>query len=405
MQTEKPVQKPRSDLPSDGHISSDPEVSSLSSVDPITSDQNEWPVAKAFSSLVSQIVPQRGAAITKKSLKEVSSSEIDEGASQKKKGNSRTSKNDGLYAEGQNGLIINKELEAFKTFDMPVLKKSFQGPLIDMSKYKIKETEIIPLDKQKCPIGMFCNSLIPKILPPRLARALVKHNDLKARCAAGEVTTDAVVAARDSFCNLHHAEETIIPQGIQAGYRDSIDFANEIAARLSKPQHAKRFYDIIHKTVQSSFLHDILALFAEMGQVKARGITWSLFNSVSPSFLYIGAEVQMLGAVKSQCGYYGNTGYSWIFKFLLVTYRADSSSPLKPSLAHPLTLIEFIQLVLIPEAALVLIAEDYNLNLENAKDIKRVLKILKKSSEFGQVMYPDSQDDLIHSISKRHHVI
>ncbi len=101
----------------------------------------------------------------------------------------------------------------------------------------------------------------------------------------------------------------------------------------------------------------------------------------------------MQGAEKSQCGYYGITGYNWIFKFLL-----DKFHSLEPSLVHPLTILEFIQLVLIPEAALVLIAEDYQWNVDKEK--KKTLKILASSHEFGNIIHFETNDDILYGLQQ-----
>ena len=106
----------------------------------------------------------------------------------------------------------------------------------------------------------------------------------------------------------------------------------------------------------------------------------------------------MQGAEKSQCGYYGITGYNWIFKYLL-----DKFNSIKPSLVHPLTVIEFIQLVLVPEAALVLIAQDYQLDLDKKK--KKVLKLLDDSHQFGNLVYAEANDDALHGLEKGFYVI
>lgn len=99
-----------------------------------------------------------------------------------------------------------------------------------------------------------------------------------------------------------------------------------------------------------------------------------------------------------QCGYYGPTGQTWIFKHLCDTFKINDSKSIPISKIKPLSLTDFIELVLTPEAALILIAEDLKRNLENAKDLKHVTKVLHKSVEFGKAIHNQDMDNEIFQV-------
>lgn len=90
-------------------------------------------------------------------------------------------------------------------------------------------------------------------------------------------------------------------------------------------------------------------------------------------------------------GYYGWTGTSMIYNYLDSIY----SSSLTKSSTHPLPVIDYISHVLLPEAAMVLIAEDYGFNLDLIVEYTKVLEIMDRSEEWGMLMHPNLKEDHI----------
>ena len=135
-----------------------------------------------------------------------------------------------------------------------------------MSKFKVSENEVIPDGFQKCPIGLFCHSLLKIELSERLKLALGKHQNLTKRFKEGKVSNDALIAARERFCELHEAEIDIIPSGIKMGFRVEIDFANEVNTRLRK--EISRLITVTKEKDSSPFFKYAKDVYSKYGQGK-----------------------------------------------------------------------------------------------------------------------------------------
>jgi hypothetical protein len=59
----------------------------------------------------------------------------------------------------------------------------------------------------------------------------------------------------------------------------------------------------------------------------------------------------------------------------------------------PLSRTDYIQLILVPEACLCLIAEDQMLNLEDPLDEHEARRILEDSQEFGKIVHDEVEKD------------
>ena len=218
--------------------------------------------------LSTMIVSQRAAAVNpNQTYQDPESSEDEKRSKIPVKKKKSKNQNDFEYSEEKE----RPDLDIFRlqSFDLPVVKRNFEGKSIDLSKFKIKSNELIGENQQRCPIGLFCDALLPKTLSPRLEKALEKYIDLKEQCSVGKVSRDAVVGARDQFCLLHQAEDSIIPIGIKKGYLIDINFS-QIPSRLET--YSSRFNSIISKKLDSTFLQDSLDVISSVGQAKARGL-------------------------------------------------------------------------------------------------------------------------------------
>ncbi|KAK7687762.1 hypothetical protein QCA50_008981 [Cerrena zonata] len=98
----------------------------------------------------------------------------------------------------------------------------------------------------------------------------------------------------------------------------------------------------------------------------------------------IGVRNQFSNFTKTQPGYYGELGYVIIHQtiydlFPPASFDSDSTLPLSPT--------EFIQLILVPEAAVSLIMDD----LQQPR--AQAIQTLRASAEYGVAMFPDEQND------------
>jgi hypothetical protein len=75
-------------------------------------------------------------------------------------------------------------------------------------------------------------------------------------------------------------------------------------------------------------------------------------------------------------------------------YGLFPPSSFDPTLIAPLTPPEFIQRILVPEAAVGLILEDRRLDPQNEKHKEKAVKILRESAAYGVAMFPDADTNV-----------
>ncbi|KAH6562843.1 hypothetical protein BASA60_010966 [Batrachochytrium salamandrivorans] len=167
------------------------------------------------------------------------------------------------------------------------------------------------------------------------------------------------------------AEETVIPQGLVKGYPMEIDFKG-VRRRVEKMRCM--FKDILLGRVHSVFLDLALVSFRELGKWKAQA-----------------NDTKFLRLSKLQCGYYGWRGGNAIFKVIQSIFRGPNSD-LNPTATAPQSVLDYIQNVLVPEAALHLIAQDQKLDMTDANDLEKVREIMRESAEFGRCVHGDLID-------------
>ncbi|KAJ3086677.1 hypothetical protein HK102_012719 [Quaeritorhiza haematococci] len=188
--------------------------------------------------------------------------------------------------------------------------------------------------------------------------------------------------AQFEFCRLHDAYERVIPEGKAEGYPETLD-KGDIQRRIRdlRPE----LESIIRGENQSVFREMALEVYKALGTRRAKGN---------------GYKINRVGYLS--CGYYGNKGQRIIMKTVWNMFvhanpakgskeRAeehDHSPILTSATAHPQSVVEYVQDVLVPETALRLIAKDRNITLKEAK------KVMAESSEFGTFVHDgDSSDD------------
>ncbi|KAI7896064.1 RTC4-like domain-containing protein [Mucor mucedo] len=162
------------------------------------------------------------------------------------------------------------------------------------------------------------------------------------------------------ICRMHKVELVYKPMAIEKGYPTHIEF-EEIGARVKLFESELK--DIVEGRLESSFLETVMRVHQELGSVKARQTKQLMtrFEETLP-------------------GYYGNRGSHYILEALDKMFvKTDYLDKQKTS---PLTPVEYMQQVMVPECGIRLIKQD--LNLENLQEAS---KVMKESSEYGSTVY------------------
>ncbi|EPB92162.1 hypothetical protein HMPREF1544_00987 [Mucor circinelloides 1006PhL] len=238
-------------------------------------------------------------------------------------------------------------------------------------------------DKKECFDCPDCGESIFPPYPPKLHRLIkkLKQNQIqyeKEQRAAYElevieckrnnmfikpfILQDVGLSKNDKrvICRTHQIELKFKPMAKEKGYPEHIDF-DAIADRIDLFQD--ELLGIIERKVSSTYLDAAYCRFEKMG-VKARSAKEMLavFEDFKP-------------------GYYGVKGTDAIMQALFSLFLETSLITINN--VKPLTPIEFIQQILVPEAGLRLIRQDRGgkVDLEEAK------RIMKESEEYGSIVY------------------
>ncbi|PKK55808.1 hypothetical protein RhiirC2_485160, partial [Rhizophagus irregularis] len=199
-----------------------------------------------------------------------------------------------------------------------------------------------------CP---YCEEKLPSFLSTKLKELMVKYQGKKLN-----------VVEQFEFCHIHIAETKIIPDGIEKGYLMEVDFS-AIPKRVENFQFD--LLDICKKKVKSVYRENVMRAYREIGKNKAN-TPMGIMNRIE----------------NFQPGYYGPRGAVIIAETLRRLFI--DTKILTKSLASPQTPMEYLQEVLIPEAAVRLIQEDYKgIQIENAREI------MLQSVHFGAVVHDE----------------
>ncbi|KAL2913787.1 hypothetical protein HK105_206666 [Polyrhizophydium stewartii] len=218
-------------------------------------------------------------------------------------------------------------------------------------------TELAP-----CPIDPNCTARMRVPPTAALQKAIEEYRRCERRFARGRIQREQLMQARLRVCRLHASEVSVIPRGIEQGYPAEIDLR-----RVRERVEAMRsvFVDILRGRVASPFLEATLASFRNLGVWKAQA-----------------NETRFSRLSKLQCGYYGWKGGNIIFKTIQALFRGPNAE-LRKSTTEPQSVVDYIQNVLVPEAALRLIAGDYAIDLSSPSGMRRARGIMDDSAEFG----------------------
>ncbi|KAG2742025.1 hypothetical protein P692DRAFT_201650282, partial [Suillus brevipes Sb2] len=180
-----------------------------------------------------------------------------------------------------------------------------------------------------------------------------------------------------SACQRHHFETHSLPEALEKGWPQRIDF-NEVPKRVESMKSALE--DIIANADNCSDNEGFVC--DDTGGPRARSIFWrELQNEIKKQGSRTATSVkgQFYTFEKAQPGYYGELGLSIIHQTL---YDLFPFSSFDTSLIAPLSPEEFVQLVLVPEVAMRLIMQDLHL------DRNKAVKTLRESSQYGVDMFP-----------------
>ena len=91
---------------------------------------------------------------------------------------------------------------------------------------------------------------------------------------------------------------------------------------------------------------------------------------------------------------FNQTGMNAIYREILKLFN---SKELLAKKAAPLEVADYIQLVLVPEMAICLIAEDMNYDFN--RDYDQLCEILEESNEYGRIVNDCIEDEPINGVS------
>ncbi|KAI8638137.1 RTC4-like domain-containing protein [Parasitella parasitica] len=190
------------------------------------------------------------------------------------------------------------------------------------------------------------------------------------------IVKTAGISANDKrlVCRTHQIELVFKPLGRKKGYPEHIDF-DAIADRITLFQD--EILGIIERRVPSTYLDAAYSRFEKLG-VKARSTKELLvvFEDFKP-------------------GYYGVKGSDAIMQTLFGQYLETSIIDFNN--VKPLTPVEFIQQILVPETGLRLIRQDR----DNKIDLQEAKQIMKESEEYGSMVYYKAKKDRKNADSKK----
>ncbi|KAI7878920.1 hypothetical protein K492DRAFT_208630 [Lichtheimia hyalospora FSU 10163] len=210
----------------------------------------------------------------------------------------------------------------------------------------------------------------------RMKRVTGKHKELLKKQMKVKRPVDGL--EQHFFCRLHRAELIVRKEGRAKNYPEDIRF-NDIHSRLERLRG--ELEKIIRQEKKSQFRDIALKAYEEMGKNKAR------------STLGVMARVDNI-----MTGYYGSKGSAVIQDALSTMFL--HTGMLTNALTTPQLPLEYLQQVLVPEAALVLIRQDlfnadakgrsrarFPTSEELAHYNEQAEQVLKDSSEFGKLVH------------------
>ncbi|KAG0703949.1 RTC4-like domain-containing protein [Suillus ampliporus] len=229
-----------------------------------------------------------------------------------------------------------------------------------------------------CP---YCDESLPRNPTPLLKNLLAtakrkSYSDPRPRNPRG---LKAPLGIYISACQRHRFETHSLPEAMEKGWPQTIDF-KKVPKRIERMKGALEaiIIDADNRSDNEDSVDD------DARGPRARSVFWrELKKEIKKrgSRTVTGVKGQFASFEKTQPGYYGELGLLIIHQTL---YNLFPFSSFDASSIAPLTPAEFIQLVLVPEAAVGLIIQDLHLDRDEA------IVTLRESSQYGVAMFPDT---------------
>ncbi|KAG1739723.1 RTC4-like domain-containing protein [Suillus lakei] len=229
-----------------------------------------------------------------------------------------------------------------------------------------------------CP---YCDEPLPLNPTPQMENLLItakqkSHADSRPGNPRG---LKAPLGIYISVCQQHHFETHSLPEAIEKGWPKSIDF-KKVPKRVESMKSTLE--DII--TDADRCCDDEDSADDSTRGPRARSVFWrELKKEIKKQGCraVTGVKGQIAMFEKTQPGYYGELGLLIIHQTL---YNLFPFSSFDTSSIAPLTPADFVQLVLVPEAAVGLIMQDLHIERDEA------IITLRESSQYGVGMFPDA---------------
>ncbi|OAX33804.1 hypothetical protein K503DRAFT_725367 [Rhizopogon vinicolor AM-OR11-026] len=245
------------------------------------------------------------------------------------------------------------------------------------------EEDSVELDRVVDPstVCPYCDEPLPHNPTPQLKTLLAtakrkSHADPRPRNPCG---LKAPLGVYISACQRHHFETHILPEAIENGWPQSINF-KKVPKRVEGMKGAlEAIIADADKCNEDEDSGDVDPRDLRIGSFFWREVKKEIKKQGSRTVT--GVKGQFTSFEKTQPGYYGELGSLIIHQTL---YNLFPFSSFNASSIAPFTPAEFIQRVLVPEAAVGLIMQDLHLDKDEA------IVTLRESSQYGVAMFPDT---------------
>ncbi|KAF5343205.1 hypothetical protein D9757_010358 [Collybiopsis confluens] len=248
-------------------------------------------------------------------------------------------------------------------------------PLIDETEDDANRDD--PNPDVLCP---YCDEQLPEDPSPYF-------RELLARCARKSYSQPrpsnpkgrkAPVDVFVEVCSRHRLEKEMIPEAMARGWPIEIDWS-------LIPERVNSLKNHLEALLQNS--GDTSGLLSDGGNAREKCVFWrevmdELREKRQGKLKSV--DTQFLSLRRSQPGYYGEVGLVLIHRAIEQLFPMQE---LEPAMLHPLGRSEFISRILVPEAALCLILEDFGLS--GGLGEETALEILRASISYGVAMFPD----------------
>ncbi|KAI0955259.1 hypothetical protein AcW1_006890 [Taiwanofungus camphoratus] len=293
-------------------------------------------------------------------------------------------------SEGEGDAGLRRERKKRKADPNEILAELLRSD--DMSDLDDEDLLFIDPDVDPASLCPWCDERLPPVPTPYLSTLIVAArassspdvrptNPLGLRAPLGKFV---------GVCQRHRFESHQVPRAQRKGWPMQIAW-NHVSERVGalRPRLQAIVDDVDEDFLSGAPREDRDDEDeAQWGGRPRKGSVfwWDVIKSVkkSGSRQAAGVRGQFASFEKTQPGYYGELGYVIINQTIYNLFPPASFDPVS---TLPLTPPDFIQLILVPEAAVSLIMEDMGQTRTEA------IKTLRESAEYGVAMFPDDHSE------------